>query len=635
MLDITLFDTSSYQELLAAMRKQLEIKSESTFYDSDMEIVLLELWALLLDMQNYTMDVTSTGMQREMLQFLAGECRRRISAQGTLFATPTQHHLIQAHTVFDSVSNIPFESEEQTYVQANTIVHRAYQINKKQYLFTQDLRVHNDMQIIVTLRNPMEMHQPFALYFDIRNQRTAPHPDYPQSRLQLSYESIQGRCNMDVHDETMGLLTSGRMIVTPHMEHDKETAQDGYLLYITICDAWYDEDVILHDILLNPILVQQQLTYAQTYHYPIQPILYIQDALAWDGSIFLFIYRNQGYHAISYKRERSNEGICLHITDIEEGEHLRVVIARNDESFNGVLGSSNGVSMQRIPIAFQDVKELQLMIKQGDVWYDADVYPYGSLQHPQHVGAWYDAAEGCIQLGCGKDFLIPEAGMDNILYRTLIISKGKKGNIKEHVLTSNQIKQSYPIQGGEDEETQKEVQLRLQSEVWNHHAITADDIRKLAARFPGNALTYVACIPQKYITKNMKMKGYIVMIAAANELHRNYIAAMKRWLKQQQPLGVEVRVMQAEPLPLTLALTAIFAPHEQDMIKQEIRQWLMQDTTGTVLRCADLIQFLLKHVAIREIQDCYFYIQQQPFDQYQVPYHKYVVVNDIRLDSRV
>lgn len=628
MLEIKQFDTLSYQEIFDTMRNELMKRSAATFYDSDMEIVLIELWALLLDMQNYTLDVNSERMEKEMLRFLLGDLRKRTSAKGILFAKQATSTWLFKHTLFDQIANLPFEVIENTYIQDNEIIERTYIKNGERVSWGKDIVLEKEIQVEITLRAPMEIARPFILCFEIENERISPSSEYKQALLSCVYESNHGACALTFEDETQGFLVSGRLLVFPHKQHCETKDRTGWKLCIKVEDAWYDQAPLLHDIHLNPLQISQQETHATSKIYPIQRTLFIQDALALEGVIHVFVYQDNCYKKISFIEKKGVEGVHIYIPIDYNGEHLLLVLHRKDIE---IVGSSNGISSQTISIPYQDIEYMRLMMKQADGWHDVTLFDIDTYQKEQPYGAWYDEQKGLLQFGCGNDFLIPEKGNDNIVFCDLVLSKGRKGNIKEHVLTSNVYEQRYPTRYGEDDESLQDAYKRIPNRMAQSSSLSANDIQNVAQRFPGNALTYVKCIPMKYLPIHHKEKGYAIMLGNTNKLSDRYLSMMKQWLKRQLPLGISIELMQAEKLPISIFVEASFSPNEDEEIHLCLKTWITQRMIGEVVRGVDLIQHLLMHTSIKEVRTCYFYHHNQNVDQFEIPYAAYVVVKEIHL----
>lgn len=626
MLDIKKFDLSSYQEVFEKMCNELTKRSGVTFYDSDMEIVLLELWSLLFDMQSYTMDVNSERLKKEMLRFLLGDFRKRTSASGILLAKQSPSKWIFKHTRFDQIANLPFEVTESTYIQDNEIIGVSNIKNELCIPWKKDMVLEKGTQLELTLRAPMEINRPFILYFEIENERITPSNEYKQATITCCYENNHSFTSLAYEDETQGFLTSGRFLIFPFKQHRKMQDDTGWKVWIKVEDAWYDQAPKLHDIVLNPLKISQQETYATSMIFPMQEDVFLQDALAIDGVIYLFVYQNGSYQKISFTVERGDHGVHVRIPKDNEGDHLLFLLQRKDIE---IVGSTNGMSTQKISIPYRDVAFMRLLIKQADGWHDTTVFDCDTYQKEQRYGAWYDAQEGCLQFGCGKDFLILEKGNDNIIFRDLVLSKGKKGNIKEHVLTSEYVEQRYPTKYGQDDETLQEAEKRIPESMAQASSLSVDDIQKVAQRFPGNALPYVRCVPKKYLPKYHKEKGYVVMLGNRTKLSDRYLSMMTQWLKRELPMGICIELMQAEEVPISIFVEAKFSPNEKEGIHQCLKTWMNQKTMGDNVRSVDLIQYLRIHTVIKEVQSCYFYIRNEQLDQFRIPYDAYLIIAKI------
>lgn len=624
MLEVKQFDTTSVQELIQELKDSLTKEANVTLYDSDLEVVLLELCALMIDMQNYTMDVTTDEMKKAMATFLFEEDLSMRCAIGMLVVQPEYSSWMLANTMFDPIAKLPFTSANSTYVQANSIVALTYHQESYSFPLSRQLILRDDKPLIITLSSPLEIDQPCSIYVKLKEANAKPDCRLRQAKLVLLYESVHGLCDAEIcKDETFGLLASGILTFTIHKEHRQSSTINGYQLRIMLKESIMDAYPCIYDIYLNPIKIRQEHNLAVTYRVPVRQTLRIQDALAASGHVSVMAKTKDCLKPCAFTKSMEEDGVAIHIQHLfmEEEEELYIILQDQALISDGILASTTGVSMQQVPLPYDDILHMTLLIQQGDGWHEAKVYEQGTFLDVERYGAWIDYENHCLQFGCGKDFLIPERGIDNVIISELTLTKGSLGNINAHVLTKKPYMQPYAIQGGSDHKQIDEFIDAIPELLRHQHPITTcEDVCELIRRFPGNHLTHIVC-HRMHKAKDIQMLGYDILLKAEKPLHKRYITQLTIWLKDRLPIGIPFHIIEARLLQISLNIDMIpvSSSIRKEQVKSLILIWMKQQPSDQPIIVSSLVQTLQQANVAQKIERCYFIVDEKQVDQYRIP----------------
>lgn len=635
VLEIKKLDTSSYAEILENMHYELEKKSGINFYSSDLEIVLLEIWSLLLDMQNYSMDVMSEGMQREIVKFLYGKLDKTESATGYLFAHPKHSYWLFQHHVFEDIKDIPFSCKETCFIQNNRILHIEYNQDEIVFPFIQPLVLHKGDEIILSLEYPLKKDYPFSFYFVFDENKTMDDCSYPQAQIEISYDSIHGWQSLKIKDETCQFLYSGCVHLSPHKHHCLHE-QKGYQIRIRIIDAWFDAFPRLCDIKLNPIKIEQQMVYAKSYQYPMQETIYLTDDLARMGWVGSFVYDGSCYQETAFTKEVKEEYVKLTLSNYKNGVHILVVLQHHKIKNNGILTSSSGISMQEVSLEYKNINTIRLCVHQEDEWHLCPVYEEGQDIISYDFGAWMDSSKSCIRFGNGGDFMIPQKESDNVIFCDLSVSIGEKGNIKAHALSSLYYEQEFATTNGKNTQS---LQTLLQNYVSSYQSshIKCEDIISLVRQYPGNHFNKIGVVLAKDFYEDMDLLGYVILIMSELECEERFFEVMKVWLKKQLPIALPIYLENAKAYNLQIyAYVQSYSNHiTQEMIMTYMKTWFSKKQFGDHIVESELTRALIEDHMIKDMIDCEIYDQGQVLERITLPMNAYAVLTQatVKIDN--
>lgn len=625
MLEVKQFDTTSVQELVQTTKERLMKEADVPLYDSDLEVVLLELWALMIDMQNYTMDITTDEMKLAMATFLFDLDLKPHCASGILIGDPVTSLWVLRNTLFHTIPKLPYTSVEPTYMQENAILSLSYHQEQYPFPITRPIIITDEKPLSITLSNPLKVDRPCSIYVRVKEANAKPERDFVQSRLVIFYESVHGLCEVELrNDETYGCLTSGIITFTIHKEHRLSASTNAYELRIMVKDTIMDAFPCIYGIFLNPIKVKQVQSLAVTYHISLNQTIRLQDALAISGHISVMVKTDACLRPCAFTKTIEEDGVILTLqhTFSEEEKELVVIIQDQSLAHDGILASTTGVSMQQVPLPYEDIMNMTLLIKQSDGWHEAKVYDQGTFQAVKPYGAWLCKEDHVLQFGCGKDFMIPKRAIDHVVISELSITKGSLGNINAHVLSSGGYLQPYAMQGGSDEKNLDEWVGTIPELLHKQHpATTCADVCEVIRHFPGNHLTHRSCRIKQLPTKDTSAFGYDILIKGEKSLHKDYIAQLSIWLQDRLPLGIPFDVIDAKLLQVALDVSIIPSSSlmTKEMIQDEIMAWMKSQSSCALICTSSLIQALKEAHVAYQVQSCHFIVDGKQIDQLRIP----------------
>lgn len=531
-------DDSSYRTVLEKAMEQLRRQAPWWTHReaSDPGVTLLELWALLADMQSFYLDQIQESHYRKYLKLLGispdeGEC-----ARAWIFYDNVAEDCTIPRGTKLLTDTMVFETEEETFLTANRLT-GFYQGDNRNRINVMKMRRKNqfvlrqeDPLFTFTLEQAVKRGRKLTI-FVLLNERKNRNPvegDFCMAQLAWEYRTEKGwREARILWDETKGLLYSGRVCLyvdgemkgskrmDDEVKDDEETdsertdSGEGYEVRCRIKEGGFDILPVLYKICLNTGRVVQQETLCHSEHAVIseeRPCVALQSYLAKTGELRVFLRRgDEEWEDITerchmdppitaIRQERfvrpAKECLCGELAE------CRIVCCAQETNLQYRPCHITGVTSQQIALPWERMikSRVELMLRQET---GGNLYREYRQQEPEdtnRANAWQWQGE-TICLGDGRHGDIPEEAEDGLFLTSLVLSEGGKGNVaigkiqtweKPELFGEVTFRNLMPSRGGRtgkkpSEQFAEAGELMLRQ----NRLVTEEDIRQLAMKTPG------------------------------------------------------------------------------------------------------------------------------------------------------
>lgn len=533
---------------------------------SDPGITLMEMWAVLCDMQSFYLDQIQESHYRGYLKLLGmqpdnGSC----AVVWVRFQNIRQDCILPAG-VRVLADTMVFETTEDAELTANRICGffggdgcRAWdmllarkgrlELKKGEVLFS------------FLLKRPLKAGHKLSFFvlLDETGQRNPPGPDFlPPVRLGWEYRTEKGWREASVlRDDTLGLLYSGCVCLltdAPMMDGEGK----GYEIRCRVMEGAYDEMPVLYQVSLNAVQVMQRDTCCcQEYGVFSRscPRVELQSCLGKTGLVRVFARQGK-------ELWREITGDCGIGPPIRPGRQKRYVYYRGEaevkfvccrEGFEEEYGPCpvTGVSGQRIPLPWKNIlrDSVELMLPFGEEGLYRD-YKRVDPEEVRLENAWHwQDGEDCIVLGDGRHGGIPPASGKGFLLTSLVLFQGERGNVSigrirclERPELFSGITCSNPLAGkGGRARLEPSAQFAQAADELKRlkRIVTCEDAERLAGEVPGLLVKSAKARWQEgMLVVTIKPKPTL-----ENEYCRQQYRIMaERYLEQYRPAGMGLRV---------------------------------------------------------------------------------------------
>lgn len=520
-------DDSSYEEIYERAMERLRLQAPWWTHTevSDPGIMLLEMWAILSDMQSFYIDQIQESHYRKYLKLL-GICPDEGEAARTwIFFDNVEEDCIVPEGTKLLSDRMVFETEEEQRLTKNCLTgfYLADGINRMDTmrLFRKsrfELQEGGEELFSFALQEPLLPGREFSFFvlLDEKEARNAAGADLFMAKLAWEYRTEGGwREAQVVKDESRGLLFSG--IVCLKTAHAMAAGEAGYEIRCRIREGAYDIMPVLYKICLNQVRAVQKNTLCRE-----EEFIFTRDC--HKGELKSYLARTGRLRILKELTEQAEgeEADGALWEDISEspevfveppitaehkeravffsGEgHVKVVCSAAGSAPEDFVRDVTGIAAQELLLPWTTLvrPSVQLMIKQekaGRALYRA--CRQTEPEEHRYENAWHwKEEETTIVLGDGRHGEIPAAAEDGLCITSLVLCEGKKGNVPvggithwerpelfPHITCTNRL----PGRGGRErmrpsrqfEEAGKEL-LR------QNRMVTAEDSGKLAAEIPG------------------------------------------------------------------------------------------------------------------------------------------------------
>lgn len=578
MSDKLSLDNSSYPEIYEKAMDRLRTQAPWWSHRelSDPGITLLEMWALLSDMQSYYMDQVQESHYRKYLKLLG--CRQDPGACARVwifFDHVTKDCRVPAGTKI-LADRMVFETEEEIVLRANKVKGFYQNTNqnanrnqaKSMYMFRKNRfslqQVEGEEMFSFTLEQPVEPGEElrFFVLLDEKGKRNPAARDFSMVRLGWEYLTEQGWVEAGVlRDDTCGLLYSG--CISLHMKEKMLSGEDrGYEIRCRILEGAYDAPPALYRICLHAVTALQKntLSMEEMLIPDKRGCIVLRSYLAGTGELRVF---TKGYG----NAWRDITADCHIDPPVRTGDdHRRIQLPGETYpdrvkvvsclgSFPGEYMPCNitGVTSQEISLPWDRLKKdsVKLMLRSAA---EEDLYREYTVQEPEEDGreyAWHwQEDENTIVLGDGRHGAIPEPAQDGLLLTSLVLWEGEKGNLSigrlgkwEKPELFGEITCTNYMTGREGRDALKpseqfaKMKGLLQG---RNRMVTAGDIRRIAMDTPGLMIREASAAWRNGM---IEVTIYPAVTLTEEYCRRKYRRCVQEYLEPYRMLGSRISVI--------------------------------------------------------------------------------------------
>lgn len=524
MAELISLDDSSYDGLYeSAMEK---IRSQAPWWThrevSDPGIMLIEMWALLADMQSYYLDRIQESHYRKYLKLLGispdeGECARawvffefEEEAQKECII-PRGTKLLSDQMVFETEEEVRLIKNRFSGFFQGTYENRAdaMQLFRKNRFVLEEEREQRRELFTFVLDQPLEQRQDFSFFvlLDERGQRNPVEDDFGMVRLVWEYQ-LSGRWRKAgvVRDDTMGLLFSG--MITLRLDPRGSGAGGIYAIRCRIGQGSYDVMPVLYKICLNAVRVLQRDTlcceevvdFTENRHR-----VALRSYLGKTGS--LWFLKKTGDQGKLW--EDITEEVCVDAPVTADRREryvsypgtgrVKVVCTADRNDPLEFMAQVTGIAAQKIPLPWKKLmrSSVKLVIRQpGEEKKLYRSYHMADPEETRYRKIWHwEEEENVIVLGDGRHGEIPQASEDGMRLTAISLWEGEKGNVPVNRITKWQRPELFPhitctnYMTGRDGRSRRKPSLQfeeIQGELLRQNRmVTEADIQALALETPG------------------------------------------------------------------------------------------------------------------------------------------------------
>lgn len=523
-------DDSSYQAVYEKAMERLQRQAPWWTHRelSDPGITLLELWALLADMQSFYLDQLQESHYRKYLKLLGiapdeGEC----AWAWIFFGNVVEDCTIPRGTKL-LADKMVFELEEETELTANCLT-GFYQNDGRNRIEVMNMRRKHEFALqdegrqplfTLTFRHAVQKGRELTLFILLNEQdkRNPVEGDFCMARLAWEYRTVKGwREARVIRDETKGLLYSGQIRLRVEGEMDggilrqeeQIDGEEGYAIRCRIKEGSYDVMPVLYKICLNTGRAIQRDTQCCEEQFTLSgehPRAGLQSYLARTGELRVLIWRgNEEWEDITEDCEIDPPVIAGQQVRYvypapkylsEKERRCRIVCSVQGMSEQYRPCHITGVTSQQLLLPWQGIvkRETKLMLRQTSQGRRYREYEQREPEATRFDNAWHWQGEEIV-LGDGRHGRIPEEAEDGLLLTSLVLSEGEEGNVaigkirnweKPELFAGITLRNMMSGREGKDAKTPSKQFVEAGNLLLRENRlVTKQDIHKLAMETPG------------------------------------------------------------------------------------------------------------------------------------------------------
>ena len=559
-------DDSSYDVIWE--KAAAKAKSRADWWDhreiSDPGVTLLEMWAVLCDMQSYYLNQIRESHYRGYLKLLGlppdqGECSRvwilfkdvkedctlpagmKVLADTMVFETESEVRLTANHIrgFFKGAGRIPVSG--MVYSRKDHLT-----LGREKVLFS------------FSLEKPVDGDSDFSFFILLkeRRERNPPEKDFSLVKLGWSYRVGKEWQEAEViRDDTQGLLRSG--CVCLHMTIPGAAGEEGeFEIQCSVKEGKYDQMPTLFNIALNATEVVQRDTLCcrEDFFFSSRHKAELKSYLARTGEIQVFAWQREDlWKDITAECTIDppiREGRQRRYVSFQGEGRIRIVASEKDFSKGYIPCPVTGVTSQQIVLPWKNIlrDSVELMLPQGEEGLYRE-YRQADPEEMRYDNVWHwTDQEGNIALGDGRHGDIPEASQRGVVLTSLALFEGIRGNVainRIKTLRSPELfrgltcKNYMPGKGGRDSKSPSEQFREVRDMLMaSKRIVTKDDAALLAKETPGLRIAEAQAE-----WRNGVITVIICPKDSLEEEHKKiYKSAVEKYLEQYRPIGTGIRV---------------------------------------------------------------------------------------------
>lgn len=653
MITLPVLDDQNYNDIVEAAKRRIPVifPEWTDFNEHDPGITLIELFAWLKEMQQYTLNRMPDSVRKAMLLLAGTQPHSPAPAKAKLyFPESVPERLAVGSSAFledgteftltEQFTSQQFSIEKVIMDSADgfvDITEIASEQGTSFYPFGADLECHN-RRLYLKLSSAVN-----ELTIDVITEDRCAVPRNPCKgdisalrSIVWEYSTADGfkRCSVAC-DETYGMSFSGRITLCTGDDFGEVTTgvpSDGIWLCAYVEYSGCEDMPLLSGIYTNTVTVEQKHRESTFLDMMFgNGIVEIEDVLAATGERMVMLRDKHGWIALpdpEYIISGSTVKFDLsqYAKDVaDDGKpNVRLVFCTYGFS-NKILYSSDGLPCQSFsfdPEGILLTEELKIMVKDRENADNPRWNEYSYIENLELAGAFdrvftFDEKDRAIVFGDNENGEVPPCGNDNILISCCSVTNGAAGNVsKGNLRQINCVNDSYLVcqpvsaQGGCDREGFDATLRRFRYELSDcSRAVSAEDYRRIAMRTPGLRVADVKAIPtfdpDDIYAPPEKLRG--IMTLAVLPYSRctypmpdeRYLSAVKNYMENSRLLTVELKTCAPVYVMVNVNAEIVCGTNEVELVLQNAENQLRKlfgvysaDGTsrfGKPVREADLI----------------------------------------------
>ena len=570
-------DDSSFEELYGQAMERLRRQAPWWTHTevSDPGIMLVEMWAMLTDMQSFYLDQVQESHYRKYLKLLGirpeeGECARTwvfFEQVGEERTVPGGTKLLADGLVFETEEEVRLAKNDLVgfYLESGRNLIRKMKLSRKSSFALGQ----GEQLFSFALEEPPAPGKIFSFFVLMKEypKRRRDERDFWLVRLGWEYRTKEGwREAQVVRDDTRGLLYSGLICLRMDTPMSGE-GENGYEIRCLVREGDFDVRPVLYKLYLNAAAVVQRDTLCCREEFLFTKDVHrvaLQSYLARTGRLWILRKRTDGPGTedgelweditdsphIRLDPPVTAECPERYLTYAGEGQ-VRVVCSDARIAPEELVREVTGISTQQITMPWNNRvlrSGTEIMLGQGGKGLyrrcrraEPEEDRYGNAWH------WKDG-ETVIVLGDGRHGEIPPPSVNGLHFVSLVLWEGEKGNVAVGRITGWERPELFPgivclnrlPAGGvrdckSPSEQFREVGKQLS---YSGRMITGADMEILAMRTPGLLLAKAHA--------GWKDGVLEVTLTPQNKLSRCceecYRRQAERYLEQYRIAGTRMRI---------------------------------------------------------------------------------------------
>ena len=577
MIPIEELENESFQKILERAKNRInQIYPAWTNYNlSDSGMVLLELFAYMIEMQQF--HIGQTG-EAHMLSFLhlLGMCKRGIcpaKVYGKISGVKEAFFMSRGTKAL--AGSVVFEAEKTVFMENDDML--LEEMGTRWYPFGEEPESRAEYEI--SLKRPLGGNIVHTLYFDLVD-------EYPVSRnaideefiplVKLKLEYCNGKdcqvCEI-LEDTTWGLLQSG-ILRFRFAEETGERKEDCRLRVTAIGE--YDTAPLLKGISFNMISFVQKDTifeYQESTVAAGEKDLYEITADSWNafhGDTRIYIKTKKGYKQTKefafYDREEKRTFVLAKkiFEDFSEEMTIRLVSGSPDRKIGAFIYKGTGLPDQRFFLPDRNVlgSSFALWVEEDKSrGYYIPWFRVSDFAKAGHMDRCYvlEEEEGILRFGNGRQGMMPKGNIEVISYA---VSAGGGGNIQKNQMSgfdkeirATALYNPEGAGGGENTESIDACFERYKREAEiKSRAVTCKDYEEIIKHTPGLRIKKVKVSASDTLENTLE----VVIQPFTNHQRKlkddKYDRNVMHFLEKRKMLGTRIIIKKTEYIGVSIRL---------------------------------------------------------------------------------